>query len=181
MSEQTDSNTDYGWLLIGPWAGSQVDSHYTCVYSLWMKTLLKEGAADVLGCSCCCCAGKRCQCLVSIDRYSRYPRLAPNWSSSWRPWKAVGYERWRLQTLAAARLMITAKMTWLSWLTWEIFRSSRCPSSSYRSASLVSAKRMWAALRPASSPSMAKVRCASPKSPDLCVWDNGRSIIHFHI
>lgn len=142
----------------------KVDSDYTCVYSLWIKALLKEGAADVLGCGSCHCAGKRCQRLVSIDRYSHYPRLAPNWSSSWRPWKAVGYERWRLRTLAAARLMIIVKMTWLSWLTWETFRSSRCPSLSYRSVTLASAKKMWAALHPASSPNTAKVRCASPIS-----------------
>ena len=159
---ETDSDTDCGWLLLVPWAGSQVDSDYTCVCSLWMKTLFKEGAANVLRCSCCHCAGKRCQCPVSIDRYSHYPRLAPNWSSSWRLWKAVGYERWRLRTSAAARQTITVKMTWLSWLTWETFRSSHCPSSSYRSATLASAKRMWVALHPASSPNMAKVRCASP-------------------
>ena len=164
VTTETDINTHCGWLLLVPWAGSQVDSGFTCVYSLWMKALLKEGAADVLGCSCCRCAGKIRQCLVSVDRYSHYRRLAPNWSSSWQPWKAVGYERWRLLTLAAARLTITAKMTWLSWLTWETFRSSHCPSSSYRSATLASAKKMWAALHPASSPNMAKVRCASPKS-----------------
>lgn len=38
--------------------GSQLDSDYTCVYSLWMKTLLKEGAADVLGVAAAHCAGK---------------------------------------------------------------------------------------------------------------------------
>lgn len=38
--------------------GSQLDSDYTCVYSLWMKTLLKEGAADVLGVAAAHCVGK---------------------------------------------------------------------------------------------------------------------------
>lgn len=172
---ETDSNTDCGRLLV-PWIGSQIDSDYTWVYSLWMKTLLKVGAAHVLGCSRGLCSGRRHQRLVSVDRSLHCPRLAQNWSSNWQHWKAVEYEKWWLLTLAAARLMITVKMTWLSWLTWEMFRSSHCPSWSYRFATLAFVKRMWVALHPVFSLNMAKVRHASPKisDPPMCLkqWNN---------
>lgn len=162
VGTETDFSPDCGWFTFYPRKPGWLRLHL-CVFAVNENAVRGGGAADVLGWGGCHCAGRRCQRSVSVDRSSHYPRLAPNWSSSWRHWKAVGYEKWRLLTLAAARLTITVKMTWLSWLTWETFRSSRCPSSSYRSATLASVKRMWAALHPVSSPNMAKVRCASPK------------------